>query len=262
VFALVWQQLKDIYLYREMLRNLVSKELRARYKGSVLGFFWTFANPLLMLVVYSVVFSFIMRIQVENYAMFLFVALLPWNYLAQSTLQSAGSLVQNHGLIKKIYFPRAVLPMSIVLANLTNYSLGLFVLIPALLFFRIELTPALLAFPAVVALQTLLVVSVALLVAVATVYFRDLEHITTILMTVWFFLTPVLYPADLVPEHFRSIYMLNPVAILVDAYRSIFLYGRWPDWHALALLTPVLLALLLISFAVFERLQRAVAEEV
>lgn len=258
----MWQQLKEIYLYREMLRNLVSKELRARYKGSVLGFFWTFANPLLMLIVYSVVFSFVMRIQVENYAMFLFVALLPWNYLAQSTVQSAASLVQNHGLIKKIYFPRAVLPISIVFANLTNYALGLFVLIPALLFFHIKLTPALLAFPAVVALQTLLVVSVALLISVATVYFRDLEHITNILMTVWFFLTPVLYPADLVPERFRSIYMLNPAAVLVDSYRAIFFYGRWPDWHTLAQLTPVLFVLLLICFAAFERMQRTVAEQI
>ncbi|MEW6447341.1 MAG: ABC transporter permease [Bacillota bacterium] len=258
----MWQQIKEIYLYREMLRNLVSKELRARYKGSVLGFFWTFANPLLMLIVYSVVFSFVMRIQVENYAMFLFVALLPWNYLAQSTVQSAASLVQNHGLIKKIYFPRAVLPLSIVFANLTNYALGLFVLVPALLFFHIKLTPALLAFPAIVVLQTLLVVSVGLLIAVATVYFRDLEHITNILITVWFFLTPVLYPADLVPERFRSAYLLNPAAVLVDSYRAIFFYGRWPDWNSLAQLAPVLLALLLISFVIFERLQRAVAEEI
>lgn len=258
----MWQQIKEIYLYREMLRNLVSKELRARYKGSVLGFFWTFANPLLMLIVYSVVFSFVMRIQVENYAMFLFVALLPWNYLAQSTLQGASSLVQNASLVKKIYFPRAVLPLSVVFANLTNYALGLFVLIPALLFFHVKLTPAILAFPVVLSLQTFLVISIALLVAAATVYFRDLEHITGILITVWFFLTPVLYPADLVPERFKSIYMLNPAAVLVESYRAIFFYGRWPDWHTLAQLTPVLFILFLICFTAFERLQRAVAEEV
>lgn len=258
----MWQQIKELYLYREMLRNLVAKEIRARYKGSVLGFFWTFAHPLLMLIVYSVVFSFVMRIQVENYAMFLFVALLPWNYLAQSTLQSASSLVQNAGLVKKIYFPRAILPLSVVFANLVNYLLALFVLIPALLVFQIKLTPALLAFPVVLSLQTLLVTAIALLVAVATVYFRDLEHITGILMTVWFFLTPVLYPAEIVPERFKPFFMLNPAAPLVEAYRAVFFYGRWPDWHTLAQLTPVVFALLLISFAAFDRLQRAVAEEV
>lgn len=151
----VWQQLKELYLYREMLRNLVAKELRARYKGSVLGFFWTFAHPLLMLTVYSVVFSFVMRVKVENYAMFLFAALLPWNYLAQSMIQSSGSFIHNAGLVKKIYFPRAVLPLSVVFANLINYCLGLCVLLPALLLFKIKLTAALLAFPVVLALQTL-----------------------------------------------------------------------------------------------------------
>jgi ABC-2 type transport system permease protein len=258
----VWQQLKEVYLYREMLRNLVGKELRARYKGSVLGFFWTFAHPLLMLIVYSVVFSFVMRVKVENYAMFLFVALLPWNYLAQSTIQSSGSFIHNAGLVKKIYFPRAVLPLSVVFANLINYCLGLCVLLPALLLFKIKLTPALLAFPVVLALQTLLVAALALLVAVATVYFRDLEHITGILMTVWFFLTPVIYPAELIPERFRPFLILNPAAPLIEAYRALFFYGRWPDWHQLGQLVPALLALFIISLAAFERLQRAVAEEV
>ncbi|MBC7107109.1 MAG: ABC transporter permease, partial [Firmicutes bacterium] len=112
----MWQQIAEIYAYREMLRNLVARELRARYKGSVLGFLWTFFNPLFMLVVYSAVFSHVMRVQVENYAMFLFVALLPWNYFAQSVQQAAASLVQNAGLVKKIYFPRAVLPLAVVLA--------------------------------------------------------------------------------------------------------------------------------------------------
>ncbi|MGQ9513370.1 ABC transporter permease [Thermodesulfitimonas sp.] len=258
----MWQQLQELYLYREMLRNLVAKELRARYKGAVLGFFWTFAHPLLMLVVYSVVFSFVMRVKVENYAMFLFVALLPWNYLAQSTLQAASSLVQNGPLVKKIYFPRVVLPLSVVFANLINYCLGLCILLPALLLFKIKLTPALLAFPVILTLQTLLVVALALLVAVATVYFRDLEHITGILMTVWFFLTPVIYPATLIPERFRPFLALNPAAPLIEAYRAIFFYGRWPDWQILAQIAPVLLALFILSLAAFERLQRAVAEEV
>lgn len=142
----MWHQIREVYFYREMLKNLVSKELRARYKGSVLGFLWTFFNPLLMLIVYSVVFSFIMRIETENYAMFLFVALLPWNFLSSSIMQGAASLVQNGSLIKKIYFPREILPLSIVIANLINYLLSLFILIPALIFFKIKITPAILSF--------------------------------------------------------------------------------------------------------------------
>jgi ABC-2 type transport system permease protein len=258
----LWQELKEIYLYREMLRNLVARELRARYKGSVLGFLWTFLNPLLMLIVYSIVFSFVMRVQVEKYTMFLFVALLPWNYLSQSVLQSAGSLVQNANLVKKIYFPRAVLPLSVVAANMVNYVLGLAILIPALLAWRIELTWAVLAFPLVLAVHTLLVVALALLFSVGYVYFRDLEHIAGILMMIWFFLTPVLYPADIVPPNLRPLFNLNPATPVIEAYRAIFFYGRWPDWGELGCLALALACFLLLAWAAFTRLERAVAEEV
>ena len=258
----MWSQLKEIYLYREMLKNLVSKELRARYKGSVLGFLWTFFNPLLMLIVYSVVFSFVMRVQVENYTMFLFVALLPWNFLASSVIQGAASLVQNGALVKKIYFPREVLPLSVVTANLINYLLSLFILIPALLIFKIKITLALTAFPVVLLLETFLVASLVFLVAIANVYFRDLEHIVGILMMAWFFLTPVLYPADYVPEQVKSIFYLNPATPLIEAFRNIFFYGKWPLWNILGYLTLGLIVLLLVSLAVFNRFQKTVAEEI
>ncbi len=256
------EQIKEIYAYREMLRNLVAKELRARYKGSVLGFLWTFFNPLLMLVVYNVVFSFVMRAQIENYAMFLFVALLPWNYLSVSVLQGAASLVQNGALIKKIYFPREVLPLSVVLANLVNYLLSLLILVPALLAFKIKLTAALLAFPVVLLVETMLVTSLALCVSAANVYFRDLEHIVGILMTVWFFLTPVLYPVDIIPAKVKPFFSLNPATPLMEAYRAIFFYGRWPDWASLGYLAAGLAVLLTLSLVFFNRLQRNIAEEI
>lgn len=258
----MWQQFKEIYTYREMLRNLMAKELRARYKGSVLGFLWTFLNPLLMLAVYSVVFSFVMRIKVEHYALFLFAALLPWNYLAQSLIQGTASMVQNASLVKKIYFPRIILPLSVVLANMINYLLGLFILIPALLISQIKLTVALLAFPVVLGIQTLLVIALTLLLAVGNVYFRDLEHITGILIMIWFFLTPVLYPSDMIPARIRPFFDLNPAAPIIEAYRSIFLYGRWPDWAELGYLILALGCLFLICWAAFSHLQRNVAEEV
>ncbi|MGB9803985.1 ABC transporter permease [Desulfofundulus sp.] len=258
----MFEQVKEIYAYREMLRNLVAKELRARYKGSVLGFLWTFFNPLLMLVVYNVVFSFVMRAQIKNYAMFLFVALLPWNYLSVSVLQGAASLVQNGALIKKIYFPREVLPLSVVLANLVNYLLSLLILVPALLAFKIKLTAALLAFPAVLLVETMLVTSLVLCVSVANVYFRDLEHIVGILMTVWFFLTPVLYPGDIIPARVKPFFNLNPATFLMEAYRAIFFYGRWPDWSSLGHLAAGLAVLLALSLVFFSRLQRNIAEEI
>lgn len=255
-------RLKEIYAYREMLINLVSKELRARYKGSVFGFLWTFFNPLLMLIVYSVVFSFITRSNIKNYAMFLFVALLPWNYLSASLLQGAGSLVYNANLIKKVYFPREVLPLSIVLANLVNYLLSLLILIPALLIFRVRLTSALLAFPLVLLVETFLITALVLIVSVVNVYFRDLEHITGVFVTMWFFLTPVLYSPDIIPPSMRTLFNLNPMTPIINAYRDVFFNGVWPDVEMLAILVFGYFLLFLGSLAVFERLQRGVAEEV
>jgi len=256
------ERLREIWMYRDMLRSLVSKELRARYKGSILGFFWTFFNPLLMLIIYSLVFSFIMRSAVEKYPMFLFVALLPWNYFASSLVQGAGSLVHNASLIKKVYFPREVLPLSVVLANLVNYLLSLFILVPALLLFRICLTIALLAFPFVLLTETLLIVALVLIVSVADVYFRDLEHITGVFVTAWFFLTPVIYSVDVMPPKIRWVFFLNPMAHIIESYRKIFYYGVWPDWASLGYVFLGCLGFCLLSFVLFERMQRAVAEEV
>ncbi|RDV81841.1 ABC transporter permease [Ammonifex thiophilus] len=258
----MWRQMKELYLYREMLRNLVAKELRARYKGSVLGFFWTFLNPLLMLVVYSLVFSFVMRAQMQNYAMFLFVGLLPWNYLANSLIQGTASLVHNASLVKKIYFPREVLPLSVVLANLVNYLLSLLILIPALLIFKVHLTAALAAFPLVLLVQTLLVIPLTLLVSVATVYFRDLEHIMGILTMAWFFLTPVIYPSEIIPPELKPLFNLNPAAPIIEAYQAVFFYGRWPDWASLGWLALGGSFFLVLGFRLFDRFQRRVAEEI
>jgi ABC-2 type transport system permease protein len=258
----VWEQIKEIYLYREMLRNLVSKEIRARYKASVLGFLWTFVNPLLTLIVYSFVFSIVLKQTIKNYSMFLFVALLPWNYIAMSITQGTTSLVQNVSLVKKIYFPRAILPLSLVLANMVNYLLGLIILIPALAIFHIRFTDALVAFPVVLAIETLLVTSLTLLVAVGTVYFRDLEHIIGIFVMLWFFMTPIVYSIDTIPTKLRNIFNFNPASPIIEAYRAIFFYGRWPDWVTLGWLTLEFTLFLIVCWFAFMRLQRTVAEEI
>jgi ABC-2 type transport system permease protein len=258
----VWEQIKEIYLYREMLRNLVSKELRARYKASVLGFLWTFVNPLLTLAVYTFVFSVVMKSGIKNFSMFLFVALLPWNYLSMSIVQGATSLVQNVSLVKKIYFPRAILPLSLVLANMINYLLGLIILIPALAIFHVRFTVALVAFPVVLVVETLLVTSLTLIVAVGNVYFRDLEHIIGIFVMLWFFVTPIVYSIDTLPANLRNMFNFNPAAPIIEAYRAIFFYGRWPDWVILGWLALGLVLLLMICWFAFMRLQRAVAEEI
>ena len=256
------KQIKELYGYREMLKNLVSKELRARYKGSILGFLWTFFNPLLVLLVYSVVFSYIMRVQMDNYSVFLFVGLLPWNYLATSAQMGVSSIVAGGGLIKKTYFPREILPFSVVISNLVNYLLSLFILIPALLFVEIPLTPALVAFPVILLIQTFLVAGLTVLLAAANVYFRDLEHITGVIIMAWFFFTPIIYPLEMVPDEAKVFFNLNPMLPLIEAYQDIFFYGRFPDWAGMGSFTIGAVIFFIISLVVFRRLQRNFAEKI
>ncbi len=257
----MFQHIKELYAYREMFKNLVLKELRARYKGSILGFLWTFINPLMMLVVYSVVFSFVTRASIEHYPMFLFVGLLPWNYLQTSVMMGNSSIVNNSNLIKKIYFPRVILPLAVVVSNLINYILGLFILIPALFIFKIQLTTALIAFPVVLLVQTILVTALTLLVAAANVYFRDLEHISGVLMMAWFFLTPILFPLSIIPNEAKPYFALNIMAPVVEAYQAIFFYGHFPDFNNLGRMAALFICILFVSYALFQRLQKNFAEE-
>lgn len=256
------QRLLEIYQYREMLINLVAKELRARYKGSFFGFLWTFFNPLFLLVIYTIVFSYFMRIQVENYSMFLFVALLPWNFFQTSVTIGVNSVVANSNLVKKIYFPREVLPLSVVLSNLINYILSLAILLPALLFFKIGLSFNILWFPLLLLIQFFFVYGMTLVVSALNVYFRDLEHITGIVMMAWFFLTPVLYPLKTVPEKVLWLIYLNPVTPFIESYRNIFFYGRQPGLVDMKIMLAAGLLFFLLGEVVFARLQRDFAEEI
>ncbi|QAV21731.1 ABC transporter permease [Paenibacillus chitinolyticus] len=254
--------LKDIYQYREMLRNMILKDLRTRYKGSALGFLWTFMNPLLMLGVYAAVFSFIMKADIPHFPLFILVALLPWNFFSQSISGGARSLVNHAELMKKVYFPREVIPLSVIGSNLVNYLLTLIILIPALWLSGIPLTATLSAFPIILLAQTLLILPIVMLSALGTVYLRDMEHIVNVLMVVWFYLTPVLFPLSLIPGSFRWVFDYNPMTPIIDAYRDIFLYGQWPDF---GILLPMLFVLTVVNMgilAVFSLLQKHVVEEV
>ncbi|MNI55999.1 Teichoic acid translocation permease protein TagG [compost metagenome] len=255
-------QLKEIYDYREMLRNMVLKDLRTRYKGSVLGFLWTFLNPLLMLAIYSFVFSSIMKSDIPNFPMFILVALLPWNYFSQAILQGARSIVNNGELLKKVYFPREILPLSVIGSNLINYLLTLVILIPALWISGVHTTTALFSFPVVLVIQSMLIFPIVMLASLGVPYLRDLEHILNVLMMIYFYLTPVLFPVSFIPEQFRWIFDYNPMTPIINAYRDLFLFGQWPDFGTLLPMLLVLLVLNTVIAVIFSVLQRNVVEEV
>ena len=253
---------KEIWEYREMVASLVKRDLKSRYKGSVLGFLWMFLNPLLQLAVYTVVFSTIMRMGIDKFYLFLFVALVPWLFF--STCLSAGTTVifSQQDMVKKIYFPREVLPIAFTISQFVNMLLSFLVIFAVLIISGIRLNPQALFFlPLVMLVEFVMALGVTYLVSALDVYFRDLEHILGILSMAWMYLTPILYPMDMVPQQYARLFTLNPMTSVTIAYRDILYYGQVPHMNTLfhALVMGVLV--LAIGQVVFGRLQRHFVEE-
>ncbi|MDE7313109.1 MAG: ABC transporter permease [Eubacterium sp.] len=253
---------KELWEYREMVRSLVKRDLKSRYKGSVLGFLWMFLNPLLQLAVYTVVFSTIMRMGIDQFYLFLFVALVPWIFF--STCLSAGTTVifSQQEMVKKIYFPREVLPLAFTISQFVNMLLSFVVIFIVMVCSRREIHPAVLLYLVPVMLtEFALALGVVYFVSALNVYFRDLEHILGIVSMAWMYLTPVLYPIDLVPEQYAKLFYLNPMTAIIIAYRDILYYGQAPRMHIFVQAAVMGLAVLFAGQASFGKLQRHFVEE-
>lgn len=247
-----------------MLKNNVRKELRARYKGSVLGFFWTFLNPLLQLVVYSIVFSTVMKVKVPNYSytIFLFVGLVPWTFLQASVQQSTTIITTNSNLIKKIYFPRVILPLTVTLTNLVNMLLTFIIVFIALFVFGSHISIWYFLLPLIIIMETLFILALTLFISSLTVYFRDLEHIIGIILMAWIYLTPVIYPSEYIPSSVYKLFRMNPMFSIIESYRDVLLFGRQPDMLGLLYVLMLSIILLIAGYMVFDKLQRRFAEEI
>lgn len=248
--------------HRTLILTLVLRELRARYRGSVLGFLWSFLNPLLLMLVYALVFSVYLRVPEANYPVFLFAGLLPWLWFSSSLGHATGVIVGGGALVKRVLFPAEVLPLVSVLSNMINFLLSLPLLFIFLFAFGIPVTPWAASLPLLLALQLLLTVGLALSLAALNVHLRDVEQILGNLLVLWFFLSPVLYPVSAVPASFRPLYFVNPLAGLIQGYRDILFYGRAPQWAQLAFVGLVAVALFWVGLTIFDRLRDTLAEEV
>ena len=254
-------KLKELYQYREMIFSLVKKDLRTRYKGSVLGFLWTFLNPLLQLIVYSIVFSFVMRVKMENYYMYMFVGLLPWIFFCNALQLGAISIVSNRDLIKKIYFPRLVLPIATLGSSFMNFLFSLIVLIIALLVSGIGVSIYFLYVPILCIILLIFAASFTLTLAACNVYLRDLEHIMGIVIMSWFYAVPILYPIEMVPNEFQTIYRLDPIVPIILAFQDVIYYKREPNLDSLISIILLSIILLVLSYFLFDKLQKNFAEE-
>ncbi len=253
---------RELYNYRQMIFSLVKRDLRGRYKGSVFGFLWTFLNPLLQLVVYTFVFSFLLKSEIENYYLFLFVALIPWLFFSTAITGGSGSVLHQSGMVTKIYFPREVLPISHVTSAFINMLYSFIVVFIVIIIARVPVSPvALLYLPIVMIVEYFLALGITMLVSAITVYFRDLEFILSIFMMAWQYLTPVMYSVDIVPEHLMKLFMLNPMTPITIAYRDILYYAKAPDLSTLLLAVGMSAVFMIIGFWAFGKLKKRFAEE-
>lgn len=252
----------EIYDYREMIFSLVKKDLRGRYKGSVLGFLWTFLNPLLQLAVYTLVFSVIMNTDIEKYYLYLFIALVPWIFFSSSMTGGASSVIASQDMVKKIYFPREVLPISYVTSAFINMLLTFLVIFAILIVTGTGFNfKALLYLPVVMLVEYVLALGGAMITSAITVYFRDLEYILGIVMMAWMYMTPILYTSDLVPDSLLPIYNLNPMTPITTAYRDILYYKQVPEMGTLLHGFLLGVFILICGFIIFRKLQKGFAEE-
>ena len=264
-------RIAELHAYRELIRNLVIRDLKVRYRNSVLGVLWSLLNPLLMTLVFTVVFTLMIPSDIDKYPVFFMCGFLPWSYLSASVMGATGSIVSNAHLIKKVYFPREILPVSEVLANLVNFLLALVVLFGMLAVFRVKLTPAVLMLPLIILAQTMFVMGLALLLATANVFYRDTQHILEIVMQAWFFLTPVFYPITVLPQSQQVLGMtvniqlwsrrLNPMASLIASYRDVLYRGQPTGWDFFLRTFLTCLVIMVIGYLVFYRFSSSFGEE-
>lgn len=253
---------RELYQYREMIHTMVNRELKGRYKGSVLGVLWSFLNPLFQMLVYTVVFSYILRNGIEDYYLFLIVALIPWIFFSSSVTIGASCIRSQKEMVNKIYFPREILPISVVTSQLFNMFYAFFIIFAFLLISGKGINMhALLYLPLIVLIEYLFTLGVTFFISALTVYFRDLEYITGILVMAWQFLSPVMYDIDMVSEGmFRRIFELNPMTPVIINYREILYYKTEPAGRYLIMGIVYALAVLLIGFGIFRKMQKRFSE--
>lgn len=256
------RKLRELWQYREMIVSLVRKDLKGRYKGSVLGFLWTFLNPLLQLLVYTMVFSVILKSGIPNYYLHLFVALVPWIYFASALTTGAKLVLDQKNMIKKIWFPREVLPIAYTVSGFCNMLFSFVIIFAVIGVMRLGVNAAALPWLIpVMLIQFVLVLGMNLITSAVTVYVRDLEHIMGVISMAWMYLSPVVYGISFVPESWHRWYLLNPMAPLLLAYRDILYYQTAPALSQLLPAAVISFAVLGVGALTFSRLQRRFAEE-
>lgn len=246
----------------DVIRTLVERELRIRYKGSALGLLWAVLSPLGTVAVMHLIFTSVLPLGIEHYASYVYSGLLPFTWFQAAVLTSSSTLLDNRDLVRRPFFPRLLLPAVVTATQFALYLLALPVLLVLLLFEGVALSPALLLLPLVWAVLGVFTLACGVIFAALGVLIRDVQHILGVGMTLWFYLTPIFYRVEGIEHPSASLLRLNPMALIVQGHRQITLEGLPPNWGELGLALAVGLALLAASVALFRALEDAFVEEV
>ena len=252
---------KNLYKYRELLKTSVKKEIRGKYKNSSLGVLWSFLNPLLQIAVYAFVFPLILKNKQENYVIFLCAGLIPWTFFATAISRSAFTMIENGNIIKKVYFPREILPISLVTSEAVNFLISTIIILAFVLFSGLGLTKYIIFYLIVLIAQYLIILAISFIVSSITVYFRDLQHFIGVALQLLFYATPIVYSAESIPANLAWILKMNPMTYIIDGYRAIFYNQTMPDIIALGIIIAIALGACAIGYAIFSKLQKGFAEE-
>lgn len=261
-------RLRELARYRELVANLTARDLRLKYKGSVLGVGWSLLNPLIMMAIYTAVFSVFLRVVVvPRYWALVLVGLLAWIFFSNAVTSATASFIRNPTLITKVYFPIESLSIANVLAHFINYLISLAALMVALLIGGVPLGPSLVLLPLILAATLAFTLGLALLLASVTVYLRDLEHVVPLALAAWFYVSPILYPLDphALPRaaaRYIGYLRLNPLAWYLDSFHAVLFYGRWPSGRELDAMMGSAVVMLAAGFLVFTWLRPRIPEEV
>lgn len=253
---------KELYQYRELLKTNVKKDIRGKYKGSFLGILWSFVNPLLQVLVYAIVFPYIMRVKTDNYLIFLICGIIPWTWFTTSINNGTSCIINNSNLIKKVYFPREILPISIVTSGMINFLISCIIILIFVLAGGAGLTWHLVFLPLIVIIQYIVTLAFVFLLSAINVYVKDVEYIVVFIINMAFYATPILYSTEMFSGWFMWVFKLNPLAHLINAYRDIFYVHQVPALANLAIVLGIGLMILVLCYLAFDRLEKRFAEEI
>lgn len=250
----VLREFKAVYNWRDLLFQMTGREIKARYKQSILGYFWVILNPLAQMLVMSFAFSMILRIPTKAtanipYSVFLYTALLPWNLFANSLSFACNSLVNSSSLITKVYFPRTILVLSTMLAKIIDFLFAATILVGYMIFFHIPVNINLLWIFPIFFIQQIFTFGLALFFSAANLLYRDIQFLLNLILVLWMYITPVIYPVDIVPEQYKIIFQLNPMSVIINAYRQTVLGGGLPNFFSL--LIALFLSLFTLAFGLY-----------